>query len=257
MKRKFKLYLVLVMVLLIYSCATIDPIEQAGTSFPVPFARKYVDLFYTIEKTSDVEKFTDMIALENVENFDSDGFAEKVKKRSYRIGAEEKYELDVVQEIAPDENFRFIYFLKKEDFTFFSRRYRSIRIDRVICVKKTVGWRIFIPNLDDGKHYGIDTIYQGKVKNIVDLENTTDLFKDIVEKDFAMVKLLVFSDKNPDHTREEVIAELLGEGIRLYDTEKYREAVRLFKKAYSISGNSSGKAKTYIKRCQKAIEMGL
>jgi len=238
------------------SCKTVDPIGESSTGFPVPFARKYSDKFYTSDRKSQYDDLASMIDPESIKNFNEEEMRLILKKRSH-IGSYgvEKYGLEIIKELSPDEKYRFVYFLKKEDFAFLSSRYRSIRIERVICVKRDIEWFVYIPEGD--LSLGIETVYRGKVKDLPTHEEQAEFFRDIIENDYEKARVVIFSREKPDATRAEIIEELINKAIDLYDMEKYRDALRLFKKAFRISDRSSQKAEAYIKRCQKAIEMGL
>lgn len=250
------LVILMVCMLSVNACRTFDPIKQAGPVFAVPVCKEFASLFYLANRESMMQDLVSMIDLETRENFNEQAMLELMDRRDIMHG-KEKFELEVIQEISPQEDFRFIYLLKKEDFGLFSRNFRSLRLERLVSVKRGQEWFIYLPDKESISGFGIDTIYQEKVKDFLDREDNDSFLKTIVDRDYETARLLLLSRKFPDLARDDIIQELMTEGIRFYDNEQYREALRLFKKAFNISNGSSQKAATYMKRCQKAIEMGL
>ncbi|MBN1521523.1 MAG: hypothetical protein JW928_03235 [Candidatus Aureabacteria bacterium] len=247
----------IVFIIFITGCRTVDPIEKKGTLFPAPFSKKYAELFYTMNRESQLEELVKMIDPETSANFDKPKLNDVMRSRSDDIvSKKEKFQLEVMQEISPQDDFRFVYLLKKEDYGFWGRKYRRIRIDRIICVKRGEEWFIYGPEKPFGEGLGVETVFLCQVKDLLEKEDQSSFLRKIIEEDYSQTKFTVFTHEMPDRTREEVVEELMQKGIQLYDGENYREALRLFKKAFDISQGRSQKAETYIKRCQKAIEMG-
>jgi hypothetical protein len=244
-------------VLLFLSCKTADPVKFKNTGFAAPLAKSYAEAFYRVDSKKKMQLLQDMVEPECLARLNAEGLEKLIEKRSHIGARKEKFDIEIIEEFDSQAEFCFIYLLKKENYGLFSKNYRSLKIERVICVMKDNRWFVSIPANEQAKGYGVDTVFQSNVKDLQAYPDKVAFLKDVIDKDYQTARLFFMAENAPEASRAELVQELLDKGIRFYDKEDYREAMRLFQKALSISSGTSEKAATYLKRCQKAIEMGL
>jgi hypothetical protein len=243
---------------LVQGCRTVDPIQKSEAYFPAAFAKKFTQDFYEMDRRERVDAILAMFDPQTSEKIDKQALDELSRKNAQSfVGRGDEYELEVMQEASPQDDFRFVYLLKKEDFSFFRKHYRKVQIDRVICVKRGDRWFVYGPPSDVSSGLGLDTVYTSEVKDIASRDDLPNDLRSVVEEDYGRMRLVLLAQEMPEESRKEVVDGLMRQGVQFYDGEKYREAIRLFKKAYDISDGASQEAEAYIKRCQKAIEMGM
>lgn len=249
---KIKFVIVLSLILFLSSCKSISPINREAQNSSLNLAMLFVEGVENPENETNMKTLYDMFSFKTKNYLSYADFTtpliklsqkNQLIKRKYEFSNWEKYELK--------DGGALVYILKKSQLSTFSKKKPFYAIYRLHLVKEHEKWAVDIENPE--KFDGFDIVEKGDVDILSDskMEDLRNRIKADSEK-----YQFVCDTRNQDDQQIILAKKCVDDGERLYDQEKYREALMQFQKSLSIDPKNE-KAKTYIARCQKAISIGM
>ncbi|EKD27309.1 MAG: hypothetical protein ACD_79C00764G0004 [uncultured bacterium] len=237
---------------LVFSCKSTDPFKYDAQNSALNFAQIFLNDF---ENPSSLK-----VALGSYEKL-SESSKQKVSLPDYKklvltrypnsIIYAEKMDISTWEKVELSDESVLVYMLKKYNFKTLRRRFDSYSIIRLHLIKENEKWVI-----DVGSDEAFSGFYTPESGAYGDLdESKMASLRESIKKDAEVYQFNI--DRSNMESQTNVLAETcIAEGEKLYDEESYRKALMQFQKALSISPENE-KAKIYINRCKKAINLGL
>jgi len=229
------------------SCKSTDPFKQEIKKSTMNLAVDFAENFENPSSKKAVKKAYEQLSSKSKANILIDEFLstvlsrysnEQIYKRKMKIILWEKKELS--------DNSTLVYILKKDKFNVLKMALTEYAVLRVHLIKEDNNWVVDFGN--NSKQH-LDIIASGDLETLTE-EKIIEL-KSMLTTDVADFQFKI--DINNTISNEvDLTKKCIQEGEILYDKEEYRKSLMQFQKALSINPENS-KAKTYIKRCKKAL----